>query len=342
MRRLRTVVWAVTVLVLAALTACGNADNRAAPGGSEVSVGPSDESSNATEMSIALNPWIGYGPWYVARAKGFDTANGVHLKFVNFVDNKDLYAAIASGRIDSTEALVSTALRFQASKIPLKVALFQDLSKNADAIIGAKGIMSISDLRGKKVAYEEGGGHEMLLRLALEKNDLTLNDIQSVPLSADKAGAALISEQVQAAVTYEPYVSQALQKTAGASIISNAGDFPGIISDVWMVSEKFATDNPKVVTGALAAWNQGVDFFRTHTEEALKIVADVTGVSPQELATTYPGVQLFNGTESLDYLNKDFQPLAQQILSIMKSQSSIDGEANPSTLVDTSYLKAAQ
>ncbi|GAB3259518.1 aliphatic sulfonate ABC transporter substrate-binding protein [Kineosporia babensis] len=342
MGRPRTAVTAAMILTFSALAACGGGSGSGVSGGSEINVAQSEAPADAVELSIAINPWIGYGPWYVAQAKGFDHENGIDLKFVNFVDNKDLYAAVASGRLDSTHALVSTALRFQATEVPLKVALFQDISTKADALIGAEGIGSVADLRGKKVAFEEGGGHEMLLRLALEKAGLSIEDVDAVPLAADKAGAALISGQVDAAVTYEPYISQTLKESAGASVVTSAGDFPGIISDVWEVSEKFAEENPEAVTGALAAWNKGVEFFRTNQDEAIKIVAEVAEVTPEELAETYGGVELYNTQESLEYLKSDFQPLAENILGIMKEQDSIEGDADPATLVDTSYLEGVK
>ncbi len=340
MRRTRIAVAAAAIFTLGVLASCGSGTTDGPSGGEEIDNAPSAAPEDAVEMSVAINPWIGYGPWYVAEAKGFDYEHGVDLNFVNFVDNKDLYAAVASGRLDSTHALVSTALRFQSSGVPLKVALFQDISTEADALIGVEGIASVEELRGKKVAYEEGGGHEMMLRLALEEAGLTLEDVDGVPLAADKAGTALISGKVDAAVTYEPYVSQTLKETPGASVVANAGDFPGIISDVWQVSEEFADENPEAVTGALAAWNDGVEYFRTNQDEAIEIVAKVADVSPDELAETYKGVELYNADESLEFLDTEFDPLADQILQIMEEQGSLEGEADPASLVDTSYLEA--
>jgi NitT/TauT family transport system substrate-binding protein len=323
------------------MTACGSSDSSSA-GGSSVSIAsttPADAPADAVKMTVAINPWIGYGPWYVAKAKGFDRENGVDLNFVNFVENKDLYAAVGSGRIDSTEALVSSALRFQASKIPLKVVLFQDISTKADAMMAAPGIDSVADLKGKRVGFEEGGGHEMLLRLALEKAGLSMDDIDKVPLSADTAGAALLAGKVDAAVTYEPYISQTLKKKPGAKVITTAGEFPGIISDVWEVSDKFAQENPQAVEGALKAWNEAVDYFRTNTDDALAIVAKVAETTPEELAVTYKGVKLYDTAESLQFMQKDFGPLATRTLDIMKEQGGIDGTADPATLADPSYLE---
>lgn len=326
---------AILFLALGALTGCGSSNEAAA-------VNEGENSDGVVEMSIALNPWVGYGPWYVAKAEGFDVENGVSLEFVDFVDNKDLYAAVASERIDSTEALVSTSFRFQASEIPLKIALFQDISTGADAIIGAEGIGSVADLRGKKVAYDEGGGHEMLLRLALEKEGMTLDDIDSVPMSPDKAGSALVSGQVDAAVTYEPYISHALELESSASVISTAGDFRGIISDVWLVSDAFAEAHPETVKGAIAAWDEGVKFFRSNPDEALEILAEATGTTAEELKVTYEGVELFDAKESLAYLKDEFPNLAGETLAIMQDQGSVDGEVDAATLVDVSHLEAIQ
>lgn len=323
------------------VSACGSSDSSSA-GGSSVSIAtttPKDAPAEAVKMTVAINPWIGYGPWYVAKAKGFDRQNGVDLSFVNFVENKDLYAAVGSGRIDSTHALVSTALRFQASKIPIKVALFQDISTKADALIAKPGIATVAELKGKRIGFEEGGGHEMLLRLALEKAGLSLDDITKVPLGADTAGAALLSDKVDAAVTYEPYVSQTLKKKPGAKVIASAGDFPGIISDVWEVSDKFAQEHPETVEGALKAWNAGVEYFRSNPDDAIAILAEVAKTDPEELAVTYKGVKLYTAAESLKFLQNDFQPLATDILDIMKEQGSLEGTADPATLADSSYLE---
>ena len=32
-----------------------------------------------TPVKVGINPWIGYGPWYIAKEKGFDKANGVDI-----------------------------------------------------------------------------------------------------------------------------------------------------------------------------------------------------------------------------------------------------------------------
>jgi NitT/TauT family transport system substrate-binding protein len=321
------------------LTACGSSDTQS--DGSSVSIAttvPKDAPADPVKLSIATQPWIGYGPWYIAKAKGYDLKNGVDFSFTSFTENKDLYAAVGSGRIDSTEALVSSALRFQAANIPLKVVLFQDVSTTADAIIAGPGIDSAADLKGKRVGFEEGGGHEMLLRLALQKAGLTIDDITKVPLTPDTAGAALISGKIDAAVTYEPYISQALQKKPGTKIIVPAGDFPGIISDVWAVTDKFAEEHPEAVVGALKAWNEGVEFYRSHPKEALEIIGKAIKTPASQLEVIAKGVKLSSAVDSREFFQKEFQPLASETLKIMKDQGSLDGEADPTTLVDSSYL----
>src|SRR2546430_2077116 len=113
-------------------------------------------------MTVAIDPWIGYGPWYIDQAKGFDTANGVKLKFVNFAEDKEFDSAVISGRLDSTHALLAQALRYTQKAIPVKVVLFQDISVTADAILAKKSIHSVRELKGKTVGVEKGGGGESL------------------------------------------------------------------------------------------------------------------------------------------------------------------------------------
>ncbi len=54
-------------------------------------------------FKLAIQPWLGYGMWYIAKEKGFFKANGLEdVELVNFVEDKDMGAAIASGRLSAS------------------------------------------------------------------------------------------------------------------------------------------------------------------------------------------------------------------------------------------------
>src|SRR5947207_380627 len=194
-------------------------------------------SADVVTINMGTEPWIGYGPWWVAKAKGFDKANGINLNMINFTTDADRESAFAGGKTDMSNVPTHALAKIlNAGSRTFKTILFEDISMTADAMIGPKDITSIKQLRGKKVAFEAGTTSDILLRYGLMKNGMTIKDIKVVPLAAADAGAALVAGRVNIAVTYEPYLTAAIQHGKGLHIIYAGAARPGLISDCLIVS----------------------------------------------------------------------------------------------------------
>ena len=158
-------------------------------------------------FQMGTEPWIGYGPWWIADQKGLFAQNGVQAQITNFNTDADINAALISGQINGANIATHTALRLASEGTPITIVLLLDQSNAADAIVAGKDITSIADLKGKQVAYEEGTTSDILLRYALSQNGMTMDDITPVLMGAADAGVAVTAGQVPAAVTYERQVS---------------------------------------------------------------------------------------------------------------------------------------
>ncbi len=60
----------------------------------------------------------------------------------------------------------------------------------SDRVIAQAGITSMADLKGKKVGVPQGTSGDMILRMALTKAGMTINDIQMVPMDPSTVVAA--------------------------------------------------------------------------------------------------------------------------------------------------------
>ena len=108
----------------------------------------------AGTFKMGIEPWLGYGQWYIAQEKGLFAKNGLKdVQIVNFSEDKDINAALASGQLDAANIATHTAMGMVAAGLPVKIVLLLDVSMKADAIIAGKGINTIADLKGKQVAY---------------------------------------------------------------------------------------------------------------------------------------------------------------------------------------------
>jgi len=154
-------------------------------------------------INMGTEPWIGYGPWWIAKAKGFDKANGINLNMINFTTDADREAAFAGGKTDMSNVPTHALAKIlNAGSTPFQTILFEDISMTADAMLAPKDITSIKQIKGKKVAFEAGTTSDILLRYGLMKNGMTINDIKVVPLATTDACTALVAVRFNIAVTY--------------------------------------------------------------------------------------------------------------------------------------------
>ncbi len=306
----------LAVLSAALLAACGSDDS---------TDGTSGGSSGApTEVAIGTQPWIGYGPLWVADEKGFDTDNGVDIKLVNFSTDQDLESGFASGKFQAASNANNTYIRLADLGIDFTVTLMEDFSLTADAIVSCNPqIKSIDDLEGASVAFEEFSVSDVLFRYALSQAGIDFDSIDYTPIPASDAGTAAVAGRVDVAVTYEPYLQAAIEEGDNCKIIYTAQERPGLISDALGFSTDFAESNPDAVVGVLNAWGDAVDFYNSNPEEAQAIIAKAVGEKPEALGPSFKGIKLFDLQQSQDFLENDYEGLWGDIGQIMLDQGQI-------------------
>lgn len=329
--RRRSSVLVTSLLLLAgAMSACNSA-------------APDDEDGGGGEGGVStvrmgIQPWIGYGAWHIAEDQGFDEDHGVDLQLTNFNTDADLSSAFASGQLEAGNAATNTVAQFIKAGQERTIVLFEDVSTTADAIVSGPDITSVADLEGKRVAYEEGTTSDVLLRYALSTEGLTIDDIEAVPTPASSAGQTLLSGDVDAAVTYEPYVSTLLQQDDSFDLLYSAGEQPGLISDTLTVNTSWAQENPEVVQNLLLVWNDAVTFYDENPEEGQSIIAEAVGASPEDLTTSFEGVEFYDLAESNDYLEETFEETSTLIEDILEDTGDTAASGvDISESVDTSY-----
>lgn len=277
-----------------ALTGCG--------GSTEAS-----DSEAADSLTMATQPWLGYGPWFIAEEQGYFETEGVDVALTMFDNDADMSAAIASGRVDVANVASHTALQYVEQGLPVTVVLLLDASREADAIITSSDIKSVTDLEGQQIAFEEGSVSNLLLNHALTQEGLDISDITPVPMGPSEAATALLSKKVKAAVTYEPYISEAKASGSDFNILYTAAEKEGLISDVLIVTDKALEEKPDAVQKAISAWAPSVEFYNTNTSEAQEIIAAGIGSEASDLVTAFEGVRFFGGEENQEMLSGSYK-----------------------------------
>jgi NitT/TauT family transport system substrate-binding protein len=299
----------------------------------------SDQPASPSKISIAMQPWLGYGAWYIAQDEGIFTENGLEVSLPDFDADADMVAALAAGQVDAMNVASHTALRMIEEGIDLKVVLLLDASTSADAIISTGEVKTVAELRGKQVAYEEGATSDLLLNYALAENGMTIADVQKVPMLASEAGAALIANRVPVAVTYEPYITAAKSGNSNVTTIYQAGAKPGLISDVLAVRADLLTSNPQAVAALAKSWGEAVDYYNANNADGRAIISKGVGEDPADLATAFDGVQYFDLAENKaqltgEFLNSTYPAIQEAAIAA----GLLKGTATPAAAIDTTPL----
>ena len=264
-----------------------------------------DNASSAvgSAHSLGFSAWPGWFPWQVAQDQKIFAANKASAGLKWFDGYLESINALTSQQIDANSQTLNDTLSAVSGGADQVIVLVNDNSTGNDKIIVREGINTIADLKGKKVAAEEGTVDHFLLLLGMEKAGLNPEDIQFIPLETGQAAAAFVAGKVDAVGVLAPFTTQALKRSGSKELFSSK-DFPGAISDHLVVTRQFLEGHPEQVQAMVDSWFATLDFIKANQDLAMEIMARRAGVSVEEYKEYEKGTQIFTIEENL----KAFQP----------------------------------
>lgn len=292
------------------------------------------------ELKMGVEPWLGYGQWHIAvDQKLFEKQGLKKVEVINFAEDKDINAALASGQIDVANIATHTAMGMISAGLPVKIVMLLDQSNTADAMLGSKEVKSLADLKGKQVAYEEGTTSDILLRSALASVGLSFKDIKAVPMPAASAGSSIIAGRVPVAVTYEPYLTVAKKGDPSLKMLYSGASDPGLISDVLVVREEVIKEHPEELKALIKTWGAALDYYQAHTSEGRAIISKAVGATPEDLSTAFDGVHYFTLGDNKARLAHDFtEKTFPHILKAATDAGIVTQPVTPAQVIDASFV----
>jgi NitT/TauT family transport system substrate-binding protein len=222
---------------------------------------------------------------------------------MDYVASMDAYGA---GKVDAVCMTNGDALVTGATAKPSVAIVINDYSNGNDMFIGAPGIDSVTDLKGKKVGLEEGFVPHLLVLKALESHGMTEADITIVNTPTDKTPQVLKTGDVDAICAWQPNSGTALKEVEGSKPIFTSADAPGLIYDCLCVSPESLKEHRAEWAKVVKVWYQIVDFLKDedNTEEALEILSSRVEVTPDEYEPFLGGTKILTQEEALKVWEK--------------------------------------
>jgi NitT/TauT family transport system substrate-binding protein len=332
----------LSVMLILGVAGCGAStpSNQSKPAD-----GNSQGQPSATEkapLKVTLPTWTGYGPLFLAKEKGFFEKHGVNVELSIIEGLAERKQALAGGQVDGMATALDVQVTLAAAGIPMQIVWLLDDSHGGDGIIVKKEINSVADLKGKKVAFEQGSTSHMLLLSALKQANMTDKDVEMVQMSAGDAGAAFVAGKVDAAVTWEPWLSKASQ--ANGKILVSTKELSGIIVDTVGFKKDVIEKRPEDIKAFVAAMAEAMDYWKQHEEESNKIMAQGLKIDLGEFTGTVPGLKFLYKEENKQLFgtggNKGaIYESTKNAIDFYVEQKIIDTAPNPEDLLNPTFVE---
>lgn len=293
------------------------------------------------KLRVAYSVWIGYGPLFIAEKKGFFKEQGLDVELVPIEDTKLRFASLVAGQIDLMATSVDALPQYIKPTQSYRYVFGLDESSGADGILFSNSIKQPSDLKGKSVAYGQGTVMEFFLSAVLEKAHLNLKDVETVNMTGGDAGSAFSTGQVDAAVTWDPYLSKGASSKYGYKY-TDTKSWPGLIADVMIARADKIGEQQDAIDRLYKAWAQAVDYTKTNPDDANAIMGEGLGgwlAKPDVIKDVLTGVKLMDGARNKTYFGNapgsgDILPVIEKALNLWRGQGKMQIDIKADDLVD--------
>jgi len=277
-------------------------------------------------VPIEISEYAGYAGIIAANGGLEPTENSVFFKTGGFKvkltvseDESwgDLNQGKIAGSVTTVDVLAAYGRQFHAV-VPVQIGY----SRGADGLIVRADIKKINDLKGKLVATSQFTEADFFLRYLAQEAGLSVNVLNSVDatLSADRINAVYTEEGEQAgelflhdiksgankiagAMTWEPTVSEVVEKSGGAAKVLITNKNLLVVADVMVLHRGFAEANPKIVQGLVQGVLEGNRMVRDNRDAHLDTIAKAFKWTRDDAREELAKVHLSNLPENLAFFS---------------------------------------
>lgn len=221
-------------------------------------------------LTVQLVTWGGYAPGlYFNNGSEPNEESRFYKEYgikVRFVKNDDLQSALNAWIADEYDVLVQTADAFPLYTFPDDINQYKpqvfmqvDWSRGGDVIIAKRGINSINDLKGKRIAVTEPAPSQTLLISALEAAGLKYTDV-TIAAAQDPVVASQMfkAPDVDAAVVWSPFDMEAIREVAGSKVLVTTKEQSNIIADIFFAKEEYIRNHRDQINAFYEGWMKAV------------------------------------------------------------------------------------
>ncbi|WPQ66055.1 ABC transporter substrate-binding protein [Chitinophaga sancti] len=241
---------------------------------------PLEKTASGTAKKLPQELQLGYLPVtchltcpvvdYATKTSGA----AIHFKSQKFSDFPTIASAIQSKKLQVTFMLAPLAMKLREDGVPVKICYLGHRDGSELVIPINSSAKNLHDLKGKKIAIPSlySNQHFVLLKL-LEKQGLSPDDLQFVPLPPPDMPTALAAKAIDGYFVGEPFCAKAEKEGIGKVLYYARDIWPNFISCVLVVHEDLINNQPEVVKELVRGIAESGAWAEIHRADAAKIIS---------------------------------------------------------------------
>jgi NitT/TauT family transport system substrate-binding protein len=272
--------------------------------------------------------------FYVGQSKGFFKPSD--FEFIHRNNGKLCQDAVLAKAADIANTAEGPFTYLAAQNPPIRIIAVHQISpETAIFARGDRGIVSPSDLKGKKIGVLPGTVSYFFLYRFLKHHGMTMQDIETVTLQVPAMGAALQGGQVDAISVWQPWGYNALASLTPAGVSFMDGEIYSWHAPILASDDAIENKKPQIQE-MIRVMLKTEKFMAENPEETKKIIADQFKLPLAFVSDMWP---LYTNKLFLD--NSTIELMEGNFKILQESQEDFKAAPMPDfhQFVDPSFIK---
>lgn len=295
--------------------------------------------SSASPLRVAINPWPGYETLYLARSLGY--YDNTPIELIDFPSAAEEMRAYQNSNVEAIASTLDQALVLATTQSDVRIVAIMDFSEGGDVILAKPEIANLEALKGKRVGVEANALGAYTISRALELANLTPKDIEVVPLGLSEHERAFNNGEVDAVVTFGAARTRILE--TGAKQIFDSSQIPGEIVDTLVIRQSVMEKQPEASQALVKGHFEAREYLEKHPQESAERIAPRTQITPEQFLESLKGLRSPDIQENQKLLGTE-NPLllktARRLLDIMIDNDLLSKPVNPASIIDDRLVRA--
>lgn len=242
---------------------------------SSLTGGKKKEKRKVEEVRVAYMPNYGSLCSIVPAIRmGYFERENYEVKLYPYSNGLEIIKAMEEGKIDF--GYIGNGAHKFCIKGRACIVAMSHLS-NAEAIIGNRKheVRTIADLRGKRIGNVENASSETILRIALETEGMSFQDVDIVNMKPEETLEAMKQGRIDACAVWSPYTLEILKELGNdVTVIANNMTYSGKTASIssWIALPGYVKEHPDEVLRFTRAIYGGMNY--RAVEDNVRKVAD--------------------------------------------------------------------